>query len=235
MTHTLTQAELRQRLANVGFNQPSITKLMGVNPELALVAARAKEMYEAAHPGKSFQIEQGFRSRIQQRQIAALGSAYTNASGAKGHESPHQFGQAFDFHILENGVRQPDNRENDQDYKDVAASMRAAAAELGYGDKLNYGALGDVHVGHGKSRHNDWGHIEEKRTLWNQWRPGQGITVPDDPAKAAPLPGINPLFFQPKKNCIPCLPQKPAEQPFNIINEFLKPAQLQVPFKLGPG
>ena len=235
MPNTLTPAQIKQRLEQAGFNAPSVDKLMGVNPELALVAARAKELYEASHPGKSFQIEQGFRSRIQQRQIAARGSAFTNASGAKGHESPHQFGQAFDFHILENGVRQPDNRENDQDYKDVAASMRAAAGELGYSDRLNYGALGDVHVGHGRTRHNDWGHIEEKRTLWNQWRPGQEITAPAT-GTGAPASKINPAFLRQPTNCIPCKPKPAAtEQPFNIINEFLKPTQIQIPFKFGPG
>ena len=178
----LSPENVRRTLQEAHFDQPAIDHLAGkghhpgVNPELALVAARAKAIYEAAHPGKSFTVDQGYRTRQDQAQIAALGSNFTNASGAKGHESPHQFGQAFDFHILERGRngqwnRQPNERENDNDYKDVAAAMRKAAGELGYGNKLNYGALGDVHVGHGATRHPDWGHIEEKHQFWNQWHP----------------------------------------------------------------
>lgn len=224
MSNTLTPAEIKKRLQQANFNEPSIEKLMGVNPELALVAARAKELYEASHPGKSFQVEQGFRSRIQQRQIAAKGSAFTNASGKKGHESPHQFGQAFDFHILENGVRQPNNRENDNDYKDVAASMRQAAQELGYGDKLNYGALGDVHVGHGKGRHPDWGHIEEKRSFWNQWHPGQQIQANG----GSPREGAGRAQTE-RTNCIPCVQPKETKPAPSLI-DFLKPKPFQ-PFK----
>ena len=226
MPNTLTPADVKRRLEQAGFNAPSVQKLMGVNPELALVAARTKELYDASHPGKSFQVEQGFRSRIQQRQIAAKGSAFTNASGKKGHESPHQFGQAFDFHILENGVRQPDNRENDNDYKDVAACARQAAQELGCVDKLNFGAFGDVHVGHGKSKHPDWGHIEEKRQFWNQWHPGQQIEAKNGGARE----GAGRAGNAQRTNCIPCVqPKQPPAQPFNIVNEFLKP--LQSPFK----
>lgn len=178
----LAPDNLRKTLQNAHFNPDSIERLMGtghhpgVNPELALVAARAKQIYENQHPGHSFEIVQGFRTRADQQQIAALGSAYTNASGKKGHESPHQFGAAIDFHVTERNkageyIPQPNDRENDNDYKNVAVAMRQAAQELGYGSKLNYGALGDVHVGHGKTKHPDWGHVEEKRQFWNQWHP----------------------------------------------------------------
>ena len=101
MPQTTTPEYIRKKLEDAGFNELSVNKLMNVNPELALVACKAKEIYERAHPGKSFQAEQGFRSKIQQQNIAALGSNFTGASGKKGHESPHQFGQAIDFHILE--------------------------------------------------------------------------------------------------------------------------------------
>ena len=178
----LAPDNLRKTLQDAHFNRDSIDRLMGtahhpgVNPELALVAARAKQIYENQHPGHSFEIVQGFRTKTDQQHIAALGSAYTNASGKKGHESPHQFGAAIDFHVgtrSKSGVfvPQPNDRENDQDYKDVATAMRQAAQELGYGNKLNYGALGEVHVGHGRTKHPDWGHIEEKRQFWNQWHP----------------------------------------------------------------
>jgi hypothetical protein len=173
---------VRRALQNAGFSDSSIKRLAGtkthpgVNPELALVAARAKQIYEAAHPNRSFEVEQGFRTQGDQARIAARGSAFTNCSGKKGHESPHQFGQAIDIHIYErqrNGkfLRQEDKNEKTQDYIDAAKAMKQAAQELGYADKMNYGALGDVHVGHGRSRHNDWGHLEEKRRFWNQWHP----------------------------------------------------------------
>ena len=173
---------VRRALENAGFNASSIKRMMGtkthpgVNPELALVAARARQIYQAAHPDRSFEVEQGFRTQGDQARIAARGSAFTNCSGKKGHESPHQFGQAVDIHIYErqpNGKfsRQEDRHENSRDYVDAANAMKQAARELGYSNKMNYGALGDVHVGHGKSRHNDWGHLEEKRQFWNQWHP----------------------------------------------------------------
>ncbi|TAL31188.1 MAG: hypothetical protein EPN97_11425 [Alphaproteobacteria bacterium] len=229
MPQTTTPEYIRQRLEQAGFNELSVNKLMNVNPELALTAIKAKQLYEAAHPGKSFQVEQGFRSKIQQQNIAALGSAYTNASGKKGHESPHQFGQAIDFHILEkNGkewVRQPDNRENPNDYVDVANAMKQAAQELGYASKFNYGALGDVHVGRGKRRHNDWGHIEEKKHFWNQWRPGQGVQIPTSNFAKPPQ----------QQQCIPCV-QKPPKQPPkapSLLDMILQPLQ-QFPFRLNP-
>lgn len=173
---------VRRALENAGFNESSIKRMMGtkthpgVNPELALVAARARQIYQAAHPNRSFEVEQGFRTLGDQARIAARGSAFTNCNGKKGHESPHQFGQAVDIHIYErqpNGKfsRQEDRNENDRDYVDAANAMKEAARELGYSNKMNYGALGDVHVGHGRARHNDWGHLEEKRQFWNQWHP----------------------------------------------------------------
>jgi hypothetical protein len=227
MPQTTTPAYIKKKLEDAGFNELSVNKLMNVNPELALTAIKAKQIYEAAHPGKSFQVEQGFRSKIQQQNIAALGSAYTNASGKKGHESPHQFGQAIDFHILEKNakgewVRQDDKHEKSSDYVDVANAMKQAAQQLGYASKFNYGALGDVHVGKGKSRHNDWGHIEEKKQFWNQWKPGQAVQIPGTTAKP------------PQQNCIPCKqpPQQPVKPP-SLLDMILQPLQ-QFPFRLRP-
>jgi hypothetical protein len=227
MPQTTTPEYIKQRLEKAGFNELSVNKLMNVNPELALTAIKAKQIYEAAHPGKSFQVEQGFRSKIQQQHIAALGSNFTNASGKKGHESPHQFGQAIDFHILEKNakgewVRQDDKNEKSSDYVDVANAMKQAAQQLGYASKFNYGALGDVHVGKGKSRHNDWGHIEEKRQFWNQWHPGQGVQIPGTPAAKPP-----------QHQCIPCVqqPEKPPKAP-TLIEILTNPLQI-FPFKLG--
>ncbi|MEZ0225773.1 MAG: hypothetical protein ACAH83_14555 [Alphaproteobacteria bacterium] len=227
MPQTTTPAYMKKKLEDAGFNELSVNKLMNVNPELALTAIKAKQIYEAAHPGKSFQVEQGFRSKIQQQNIAALGSAYTNASGKKGHESPHQFGQAIDFHILEKAgnewVRQSDKNEKSSDYVDVANAMKQAAQQLGYASKFNYGALGDVHVGKGKSRHNDWGHLEEKKQFWNQWKPGQGVHIPGTQQAAKP-PAL--------PNCTPCVqPQKP-KPPASLLDVILNPLQI-FPFKFG--
>jgi hypothetical protein len=226
MPQTTTPAYIRKKLEDAGFNELSVNKLMNVNPELALTAIKAKQIYEAAHPGKSFQVEQGFRSKIQQQKIAALGSNFTGASGKKGHESPHQFGQAFDFHILEKNakgewVRQDDKNEKSSDYVDVANAMKQAAQQLGYGSKFNYGALGDVNVGKGKYRHPDWGHIEEKKQFWNQWHPGQSVHIPGT-QQTKPKP----------QQCIPCVqPQKP-KVPATLLDVILNPMQL-FPFRLG--
>lgn len=230
MPQTTTPAYIRKKLEDAGFNELSVNKLMNVNPELALVACKAKQLYESTHPGKSFQVEQGFRSKIQQQHIAALGSNFTGASGKKGHESPHQFGQAIDFHILEKNAKgewvpQDNKHEISSDYVDVANCMKQAAQQLGLASKFNYGALGDVHVGKGKKRHNDWGHIEEKKQFWNQWHPGQGMPIPGTAAKPPQ-----------QQQCIPCVqpPQKPPKPP-SLLDMFIQPLQ-QFPFKLrGPG
>lgn len=168
----------------VGIDETSQKLLTQIDPDLALIVARAKEMYDADHGSDlkyTFQVEQGFRSLGQQKNIPAKN---TMADGVH-KKSYHQFGEAIDFRIWERDpktsqfVRQTDAREGNKnnlykddreedhaDYKTIAWYMYKASEDLR--DKgvieaaIVCGADGSVQV----NGYNDWGHVQIKRAEW---------------------------------------------------------------------
>jgi peptidoglycan L-alanyl-D-glutamate endopeptidase CwlK len=122
------------------FTASSIKKLETVNPILAAVLPRAKQIFLSMVKGADVQVTQGVRTAKEQNDLYQQGRTkpgpiVTHADGYKGksnHQSPveGQPGQAVDFAISVNGRYVDDG--HDPLYKKFNDCVKQAEAELGY-------------------------------------------------------------------------------------------------------
>lgn len=187
-------------LQGAGFNEDSVSRLMEVNPRLALMAIDAKQSFDADPANairnrqgqvighKTFQIQYNGGFRTVRDQNAATGAGNSNASASR-FQSHHQHGQALDFWIYDNiggnETMTADTAAQHPYYERAAdhfAASRFARPQHITRDEMRIELNGSP----------DWGHIELPERVRGEWtrnpRTGEVTVV----GRAVPETGIDP-------------------------------------------